>query len=106
MRVQRGVPATFPVPTQRAHANTTGAARHSIGTSSGLHPEDHPYQTDERRPINRQPVYAEEEDDDRLYDVRVPTSASLQRPTGNDHTGIAQRNDLGRRHNGLQTTAT
>jgi hypothetical protein len=66
MRVQRGVPATFPVPTQRAHANTTGAARHSIGTSSGLHPEDHPYQTDERRPINRQPVYAEEEDDDRL----------------------------------------
>ncbi len=75
MKTQRGVPATFPVPTPRAHANTTGAARHSIGTSSGLHPEDRPYQTDERQPVNRQPVYAEDENDDRLYDVRLPTSA-------------------------------
>jgi len=75
MREQKGVPATFSVPTRRAHADTTGAARHSVGTSSGLHPEDRPYLTDERRPINRQPVYADEEDDDRLYDVRLPTSA-------------------------------
>jgi hypothetical protein len=75
MKMQRGVPETFPVPTQRAHADATGAVRHAVGTSSGLHPEDRPYLTDERHPINRQPVYAEEEDDDRLYDVRVPTSA-------------------------------
>ncbi len=75
MRVQRGVPATFPVPTRRAHADTTGAARHSIGTSSGLHPEDRPYQTDQRQPINRQPMSHDDEDDARLYDVRVPTSA-------------------------------
>jgi hypothetical protein len=75
MRQQKGVPAIFPVPIRRAHADTTGTARHSVGTSSGLHPEDHPYLTDERRPVNRQPVYAEEGGDDRLYDVRVPTSA-------------------------------
>jgi hypothetical protein len=75
MREQSGVPETFPVPTRRAHADATGAARHTVGTSSGLHPEDRPYLTDERRPINKQPVYAEEDDDDRLYDVRVPTSA-------------------------------
>jgi hypothetical protein len=75
MRVQRGVPVTFPVPTRRAHADSTDAARHSVGTSSGLHPEDRPYLTDERRPINEQAVYADEQNDDRLYDVRVPTSA-------------------------------
>ncbi len=74
MREQKGVPATFAVPQRRAHADTTGAARHSVGTSSGLHPEDRPSLTDERRPINRQPLYADDEDDDRLYDVRLPTS--------------------------------
>ena len=75
MRVQSGVPATFPVPKRRAHADTTGAARHAVGTSSGLRDEDRPYLTDERRPINRQAVFQDEQDDDRLYDVRVPTSA-------------------------------
>ena len=80
MKTQKGVPETFPVPTPRAHANTTGAARHSVGTSSGLHPEDRPYQTDERQPINRQPMYDEEQDDDGLYDVRVPTSARRYAP--------------------------
>jgi hypothetical protein len=75
MREQRGVPANFAVPQRRAHAETTGAARHSVGTSSGLHPEDRPSLTDERRPMNRQPVYAENEDDDRLYDVRLAVFA-------------------------------
>jgi hypothetical protein len=75
MRVQSGVPETFPVQTRRAHADENSAARHGVGTTNGIHPEDRPYQTDERRPINRQPVSFDEQDDDRLYDVRVPTSA-------------------------------
>jgi len=53
MRVQSGVPETFPVPKRRAHADATGAARHAVGTSSGLHPEDRPYLTDERPTLCR-----------------------------------------------------
>jgi hypothetical protein len=62
------------VHTLRAHRrpDVQEASRHRVGTSSGVHPEDYPYQTDERRPTNKQPVY--DDDDDALYDTHVPTS--------------------------------
>jgi hypothetical protein len=78
MKEQRGVPTTFSVPTRRAHADDKGAARHSVGTTSGIHPEDRPSLTDERPhqgPINRQAMYQDDQEDDRLYDIRLPTSA-------------------------------
>jgi hypothetical protein len=76
LREQPGVPARFaPLRAHRPDAQTQEASRHAVGTSSGLHPEDRPYLTDEHQPINRQPVSHDDEDDDRLYDTRLPTSA-------------------------------
>lgn len=57
----------------RADVQTQGASRHHMGTSSGMHPEDRPFLTNERRPTNR-PIYDDREDEDALYPTRMPTS--------------------------------
>ena len=65
------------VHTLRAHrvdVQTPGASRHRMGTSSGIHPEDRPFLTNERTPTNRQPVYDDGEDDDAFYTTRMPNS--------------------------------
>ena len=66
--------------TLRAH-RTDGQtiSRQRTGTSSGIHPEERSLLTDERRPINRQPV----SDDDAAYETRLPNSArrSVSAPT-------------------------
>ncbi len=70
------------VHTLRAHrpeTQTQGASRHHVGTSSGIHPEDRPFLTNERQPPYRQPVY-EDGDDDALYTTRMPTSARRYAP--------------------------
>src|SRR6266516_388631 len=77
LREQPGVPTTFPTRRVRnPDAYTGDASRYHVGTSNGLHPEDRPYQTDERRrhgAMNRQPVVYNE--DDTLYETRSHSSA-------------------------------
>jgi hypothetical protein len=73
MREQQGVPVPVPLRAHRPDVQTQGTSRHRVGTSSGIHPEDRPHLTDERRPTNRQPVY-DDEDDDALYETRLPNS--------------------------------
>ncbi len=71
------------VHTLRAHrpdVQTRGASRQRVGTSSGIHPEDSPHQTDERQRTNRQPVYDDVEDDDAIYTTRLPTSTRRYAP--------------------------
>ncbi len=63
------------VHTLRAHRPS---ARHHVGTSYGLQPEDCPAQTTERRPMNRQPIHGDE--DDALYETRLPTSTRRYTP--------------------------
>jgi hypothetical protein len=79
LREQSGVP-TFRTGCS-SNTSTENASRQSIGTSSGLHPEDRPYQTNERRrqgPTNKQLI--SDEDDDALYTTRIPTSTRRYAP--------------------------
>ena len=64
------------VHTLRAHraAVPQRGSRHWVGTSHGLHPEDTPILTDERRHPARLSGY-EDDDDDALYATRPPSSA-------------------------------
>jgi hypothetical protein len=83
MREQSGAP-TIVKRRRNPDASLEIASRHSVGTSSGLHPEDRPYQTNEHRrqgPINRQPIYDDAEDDDSLYMTRISTSTRRYAPT-------------------------
>jgi hypothetical protein len=83
MREQSGASTPF----KRAcnpDASSEIASRHSVRTSSGLHPEDRPYQTNERRQqeaTSRQPIYHDDEEDDALYTTRLPTSTRRYAPT-------------------------
>ncbi len=69
-------------PTQTQHAHSTdfnGASPHRAGHTTGIHPEDRPRLTDEKRqPQTRRPVQYQYDDgtnDDELYDTRSPSSA-------------------------------
>src|SRR5437762_3533269 len=68
MREQSGVPTSFTRRAPRSDVQT--ASRHRVGTSHGVHPEDLPYQTDERRASYRQPHYDDPEEDEALYETR------------------------------------
>jgi hypothetical protein len=52
-------------------AEDTQASFHRAGHSAGLHPEDRPYLTDERRPV---PPRYDDVAGDAVYDTRRPTS--------------------------------
>ncbi len=67
---------------------------HRAGHSTGIHPEDHPYSTDEQRrpqPTHRpvQPVDDELDDDD-LYPKRMPTSTRRYRSVEEQGTRAVQ----------------
>ncbi len=74
MREQQAVHTNIPRRTHRPDVQTQGASRHHVGTSSGIHPEDRPFLTNERQPPNKQPVYDDGEDDDAFYTTRMPNS--------------------------------
>ncbi len=82
MKVQPGVPTTFPVMTKRSGVRQEGASHHGVGTNSGIHPEDRPHTTNERRQQGRNaytPVTSDVEDDDEFYETRVPSSVRRYR---------------------------
>ncbi|MBA2395774.1 MAG: hypothetical protein H0V70_23860 [Ktedonobacteraceae bacterium] len=80
MREQQAVHTNIPRRTHRPDVQIQGASRHHVGTSSGIHPEDRPFLTNERQPTNRQPTFDDGEDDDALYRTRLPTSARRYAP--------------------------
>src|SRR5438552_12264523 len=79
MREQQGVNTNVVLRAHRPDVQTQGPSRHHVGTSNGIHPEDHPHLTNERRSINKQPAY--DADDDAIYNTRLPNSARRYAPT-------------------------